>query len=134
MEKFYEKDGDDGWQEQEKRREMFHKSARFLVYREEGSDSISGFLHFRIELDNFDNPSEVVMYIYEVQVKVMKQGKGIGSLLIAECHRIAKILGLEAAYLTVFDSNIRARHLYEKIGYQHLEKLKSSTIMRKSLK
>ncbi len=45
---------------------------------------------------------------------------GLGSLMLGECLKIAKSTSFEQIELGVFVDNVRARHLYEKIGFKQV--------------
>lgn len=53
-----------------------------------------------------------------ISVKKEYRDIGIGQELMLEAERQAKRLGVEILTLSVFASNERARHVYEKVGYR----------------
>lgn len=56
-------------------------------------------------------------YFYAFRVMEMFRGQGIGSRLLAEAERSALERGLISATIAVAKTNVRARHLYERLGY-----------------
>lgn len=107
----------------EKRDELSHKNARFLlVYNnhvadDEESSELVGYCHFRFENDDEDDPTEIVVYVYELQVSSKYQHCGIGQRLMERTHEIARKAGLKKLMLTVFNANNAAQKFYKKLGY-----------------
>jgi ribosomal protein S18 acetylase RimI-like enzyme len=105
----------------EKRTELDHNDARFLLVMadDENSDKkiISGYCHFRFDTDDDDDPEELVVYVYELQVSKHFQGHGIGRRLMEIVHEVTKKAGLTKVMLTVFDANEAAVRFYNKLGY-----------------
>ncbi|WP_411347704.1 GNAT family N-acetyltransferase [Paenibacillus sp. WLX2291] len=56
-------------------------------------------------------------YLDSIAVSPNYQGQGIGTLLIAEFEQIARQLNHERLLLIVDLDNVRARALYERLGY-----------------
>jgi ribosomal protein S18 acetylase RimI-like enzyme len=104
-----------------KRRELDHPEARYLfVHKNDDCDDtkpIIGYCHFRFEVDDYDYPSCVVCFVYELQVHSQYQGKGIGKYLMGLIHRIAAKAGLNKVMLTVLNANVKARKFYDTLGY-----------------
>lgn len=68
-----------GWNALDKRNELFHPLSRFLIYFDESLNKIIGFIMFRFEFDDEDEPDHIVLYCYEFQVNSSNKGNGIGS-------------------------------------------------------
>ena len=120
MRKMYEQTW--GWNSLEKRRELNHQCAKFVVVRmkEKGKDVAEpkAFVHFRFEVDDDDVAS---VYIYELQVEQTMKRSGLGKVLMQACERIGVGLGLKHMALTVLKTNEGARAFYAKIGYEETD-------------
>ena len=110
------------WNSLEKRRELNHQCAKFVVVRmkEKGKDVAEpkAFAHFRFEVDDDDVAS---VYIYELQVEQTMKRSGLGKVLMQACERIGVGLGLKHMALTVLKTNEGARAFYAKIGYEETD-------------
>lgn len=54
------------------------------------------------------------------RIVVATPGQGLGRLLVRELMRIVfEELGAHRFYLDVYEDNLRARHLYESLGFVH---------------
>jgi RimJ/RimL family protein N-acetyltransferase len=51
------------------------------------------------------------------------QDKGIGTKLLGTLIEQSKLLGIKILKLTVFGSNERARHVYERLGFKYVGKI-----------
>ncbi|KIY47019.1 acyl-CoA N-acyltransferase, partial [Fistulina hepatica ATCC 64428] len=107
-----------GWKPASKRRELFHKEARFILVRdleaEDDSSEIIGFLNFRFEME--ENRSG--LYIYDLQIEKSHQRRGIGAQLITHLLSIGKSWHMEVLMLTVFLRNEEARGFYRACGFE----------------
>jgi ribosomal protein S18 acetylase RimI-like enzyme len=127
-----------GWSNPEKRRELAHSDARFIVaYEREGDGDAAketttsgfqpedgsvpegyvpvGFVHFRFEVEEDDS---AVTYVYELQVEPRRQrGRGLGTRLMAAAEAVGVSFGLERCLLTVLKVNEGAARFYERGGY-----------------
>lgn len=63
--------------------------------------------------------------ITNVAVHPEKRGQGIGEKLVREAIRVGRELNLEYITLEVRESNVPARRLYEKCGFEEMGKRKS---------
>jgi ribosomal protein S18 acetylase RimI-like enzyme len=100
----------------EKRRELDDMDARFLLVHDRG-DTLVGYCHFRFDTNDDDDPTEVVVYVYELQVAAKFQRLGIGHRLMELVHQITLKAGLSKVMLTVFNSNEAAAKFYRNLGY-----------------
>lgn len=119
--------------------ELQHRKARFLMIHEIMKDdekmtnnnndsatkndttkSLAGFVHFRFCFNDDETPTELVLYVYEVQVRAEYQKSyGIGTKLM---HTIETTIlarsGMNKVMLTVFKANVQAMHFYRnKLKY-----------------
>lgn len=117
-----------------KREELLHEDAQFLIVvrrpppfaAENNTNSLlhhndsllAGFVHWRLDVNDDDDPTEVVIYVFELQIAKPYQRFGLGrrcmELLeqqLAPTVRIPKIM------LTVFLSNQSALRFYRKLHY-----------------
>ena len=110
----------------EKRRELHHPDARFLIATPFPASSPSpppptlptaspiGFLHLRYLLEN-ELP---VLYAYEMQVADDWQRLGLGSQLMRVGQLLSVQAGMACVMLTVFKRNVAGMQLYKKtLGY-----------------
>jgi ribosomal protein S18 acetylase RimI-like enzyme len=57
-------------------------------------------------------------YLYSLRVMDMFQGQGIGTRLVLEAEVLAADHGFSWVTIAAAKDNIRARHLYERLGYR----------------
>ncbi|OBZ79159.1 N-alpha-acetyltransferase 40 [Grifola frondosa] len=119
------KDSSFGWDPPAKKRELFHRLARFIVVREntraQGSQDdgnnavrIVAFTVFRFEYEFEEN----IVYCYELQVCDNVRRYGLGKYLMQQLVLIGKEWGMTKVVLTVFKANSAARNLYMTIGFE----------------
>ena len=114
MEAMYERTW--GWSNPEKRRELAHSDARFIVaFRGDDDDGPMGFVHFRFEVEDSDGTP--VAYVYELQVEDDARGRGVGRALMARVESIAENTRMARTMLTVLKTNAAAARFYERLGY-----------------
>jgi GNAT superfamily N-acetyltransferase len=131
-----------GWNNREKRRELAHADARFLVahVREnrkkaaeerekderddhderddrDASSSALAFAHVRFEVEADEKP---VVYAYELQCDGLKDAmrKGYGRFLMRAAEAAGATAGCTRIVLTVLKENAGARFFYEAMGYE----------------
>lgn len=105
-----------GWDEESKRKELFHALSRFLVVKD-SKDKVAAFVTFRFEWDDEDEPEYPVLFLYEIQVSEDHRGKQLGSILLSYLKTISSTLGLAKILLTCFKANIAALRFYERNGF-----------------
>ena len=71
------------------------------------------FVHLRFEIER----NEPVLYIWEIQVEKVGQGKGIGKYLMRLIDSIARKFDVPRLMLTVFRENTRAMAFYRRLGF-----------------
>ncbi|KAI8980654.1 acyl-CoA N-acyltransferase [Trametes punicea] len=110
-----------GWNPKKKRKELFHRNARFiLVYdgdraaQNGGTDRPIAFSMFRFERDQ----GEDLLYCYELQVSQAFRRSGLGHFLVDKLTEIGKHYGMSKIMLTVLKGNIDARRFYSKAGFE----------------
>ncbi|EIW64409.1 uncharacterized protein TRAVEDRAFT_109407, partial [Trametes versicolor FP-101664 SS1] len=105
-----------GWHPKSKRKELFHRNARFiLVLDGEGSQAATtlvAFAMFRFERDE----GEDLLYCYELQVSGLFRGSGIGHFFVEKLTAIGKRWGMSKIMLTALKSNVAAGRFYSKTG------------------
>ena len=67
-----------GWNEANKKKELFDDAAWYLLAKREVDGKLMGFAHFRFDMD-FDDE---VLYIYEIQLEEEFQRKGLGRFMM----------------------------------------------------
>eukprot|EP00736_Rhodelphis_marinus_P005005 Rmarinus@m.25605 len=115
------------WDDQEKREELQHSDARFLLITEEpvhplkrrkaeSGDRISnlvGFVHFRFLLEEECE----VLYVYEMQLARQVQGIGLGTFLVDALEYLGQRFHMKGLMLTCFKHNRKAMRFYEENGF-----------------
>lgn len=119
----------------EKKDELMHPHARFLIVtgsidsntyndndvnqsqNSEEKDTILAFAHFRFEVDDEDEPSQEVLYLYELQIDSLVQRNGLGKRLMHIIEMMAAQMKMRKVMLTVFKSNLNAMNFYESLSY-----------------
>ena len=71
---------------------------------------VDGFIVFSRVLDEIS--------IHNIAVHASRQGRGLGSLLLAGLLERVKPAGVTRCLLEVRESNVAARRLYEKMGFE----------------
>jgi ribosomal protein S18 acetylase RimI-like enzyme len=97
----------------EKRVEIQHEHARFLVVTDEPNNLLA-FCHFRFDWNDDDDPTEAVLYVYEIQVHDSMRRAGLGRRLMSILELVARQAGLNKTMLTVFKDNTAAWNFYTK--------------------
>lgn len=105
-----------GWNEETKRKELFHTHAKFLVL-EDANSTLAGFIMFRFEWDDEDEPEHPVLYVYELQIADSYRGLGLGRKLMEHMSVIQSHYQMWKIMLTSFKANQDAMSFYNKIGY-----------------
>lgn len=102
----------------EKADEFRHRRARFLlVYSSKKDDvmkELAAFVHFRFDYDDDENPSRVVLYVFEIQLDTACRRQGLGRKLMKIIEYIAVAAGLDRILLTVFKKNTAAMDFYTR--------------------
>lgn len=105
-----------------KQSEFKHEKARFLLVQtstEISKSELVAFVCFRFELDDEEQPTGVVLYVYEVQIAVPYRRQGLGRRLMAAVEYIAQTVGFPKVMLTVFKRNQDALIFYrDNLRYQ----------------
>jgi ribosomal protein S18 acetylase RimI-like enzyme len=115
MKSFYEQSSW-GYSPSQKRQEMFHTDARYLLAHHSDSGLLCAFAHFRFDVD--DEGDEPLVYLYELQVATDSQGVGLGRRLMQLLELICRSFHLSRIMLTVFLSNEGAIRFYtDALGY-----------------
>lgn len=127
-----------GWSRNDKMKELFHPSSRFLVVSNakeplapaiDGAAStkfpidqidaseIIGYTIYRFDWDDEDEPEHPVLYIYELQIAASHHGHGIGRLLTSAVILIADTFRMWKVMLTCFKRNEAAMGFYLNCGF-----------------
>lgn len=116
---------------EEKRKELTHDDARFLIVLEDDNEcdakvsedsanpKVLGFAHFRYEEDDEDDPTAPVSYLYELQIQSTQQKAGVGKRLMNIIELLAMKSKMHKVMLTVFKDNVKAMGFYlNKMKYE----------------
>lgn len=95
----------------EKEEELSHENARFLIVSNETSDLIA-FAHFRFDVNDDDDPTEEVLYVYELQVDKSARRCGLGQRIMSILELVARKAQMKKSMLTVFKNNEAALTFY----------------------
>ncbi len=107
-----------GWDEYQKRKEMFVPSSRFIMLVNPVDESdIMAFAMFRFEWDDEEEPEHPVLFCYELQVQSAHQKKGLGKELMQTLLKIAAHCRMWKTMLTCFKTNDGAMAFYRRIGF-----------------
>ena len=107
-----------GWKEDKMRNEVFHPMSRYLcLYPKDNEDELAGYVIFRFEWDDDEEPEYPVLYCYQLMVSAEKQRHGLGRHLMSLLSTIGKKLRMEKVMLTVFNSNTESVEFYKRIGF-----------------
>ncbi|KAL3315167.1 N-alpha-acetyltransferase 40 [Cichlidogyrus casuarinus] len=101
-----------GWNELEKQAEIFSDKSWILSCYVKG-DELAAFSHFRYVIED----DRAVLYIYEIQVNSLYQGKCIGRNLLRLLESLATKTSMNRLLLTTFKSNKKAQQFFEKFGF-----------------
>jgi len=109
-----------GWNENEKNKELFNPSSRFLLLTTSNNPediNIVAFCMYRFEWDDEEEPEHPVVYCYEVQVDQSYQKKGLGAFLMSLLKEISEKMKMWKILLTCFKANVAAITFYKRLGY-----------------
>jgi len=98
-----------GWNEANKKTELFEDVAWYLIARQEDGTPVA-FAHFRFDMD-FDDD---VLYCYEIQLEESLRRKGIGKVMMKVLELIMNKNELVKIMLTVFKHNEAATDFFKK--------------------
>jgi ribosomal protein S18 acetylase RimI-like enzyme len=109
-----------GWNENEKNKELFLPTSRFLLLTTSNNPedyNIVGYCMYRFEWDDEEEPEHPVLYCYEVQVDGAYQKKGVGEFFMKNLQIISDQMKMWKILLTCFKFNTPAMNFYKKLGY-----------------
>ena len=109
----------------EKEEELRHRKARYLLVWEHSTaaddvptTTLAAFCHYRFCLDDDERPDWPVLCIYEIQVALGYQRRGLGQALMRILQEIGRQTDMAKVLLTVFSRNVEGIQFYrEKCGY-----------------
>jgi ribosomal protein S18 acetylase RimI-like enzyme len=97
--------------------EQFYAAPRdgtALLIAEHG-DRRAGFAYLETVVDYFTGESHGHLGI--IAVDAASEGRGVGHALVTAAEAWARSRGYRRLTLNVFENNVRARRLYERLGY-----------------
>jgi ribosomal protein S18 acetylase RimI-like enzyme len=106
-----------GLDTEEKSAELKHANARYLLVESSKGNELAGFVHFRFSYDDDDQPTEAVLYVYEIQIDEKVRRQGLGKKLMAIAEEIGAKAEVSKVLLTVFKSNQAAMDFYKRLEY-----------------
>ena len=114
MKKIYE-GSKSGWNETEKREEMFEEKAYYLLAFDCTTNKPVGYCHFRFDMD-FDNE---VVYCYELQIDSQTRKVGLGKFMMEILEELCQQLELEKVMLTCSKMNhVGQKFFKDKMEYE----------------
>lgn len=120
----------------EKSQEFQHRKARFLIVRQQqqgqdvesnnadttttsSSSSLVAYCHYRFCLDDDEQPTCAVLYVFELQVAASQRRCGWGRKLMEIIEQLAPAADMSKVTLTVFLKNKQAMQFYrESLHYE----------------
>eukprot|EP00936_MAST-01D_sp_MAST-1D-sp1_P001648 g1648.t1 len=122
-----------GWKPKEKREELTHDDARYIIVRAKAASAATreaaeaagaeappaegtplAFIHFRFELEG-----EVeVLYVYDVQLEPAARRKKLGKHLMLVMELCARKWQMQWVMLTVFKNNQDSMSFFSRLGYE----------------
>jgi ribosomal protein S18 acetylase RimI-like enzyme len=105
-----------GWESSSKQKEVFHITSRFL-YLTGKDDQIIGYVMFRFEWDDEEEPEHPVVFLYELQILSEYHKNGIGKYLMNLLSKVSNTCRMWKILLTCFKENTAAMSFYRSIGY-----------------
>jgi ribosomal protein S18 acetylase RimI-like enzyme len=112
---------------EEKRTEWTHTNARFLVLLSKSSKQpdndmvVVGFCHYRFDYNDETDPTEVVLYVYELQIQDQYKRQGLGRYLMTLLEQLARSMDITKVMLTVFRANHGAMRFYHDILHYSID-------------
>jgi N-alpha-acetyltransferase 40 len=116
----------------EKSREFQHRKARFLIVRQKqdqqdesattaASSSLVAYCHYRFCLDDDEQPTCAVLYVYELQVASNQRRQGWGRRLMQLVEDLAQAADMPKVTLTVFLKNKQALRFYQETLHYEID-------------
>ncbi|KAK0669201.1 acyl-CoA N-acyltransferase [Cercophora samala] len=103
------------WHPDKKLKEMKSPELRYVLVKEEETGELQGFTSLMPTYEE----GEPVVYCYEIHLKPVLQGTGLGSLLMSFHTTVAVNLPpITKVMLTCFLSNPRGLAFYKKLGFE----------------
>lgn len=91
-------------------------SGTVVLVAEDESGTPLGFIHLNTSRDYYTH--EAHGHISDIAVASAGEGRGVGRALMAAAEEWARNQGYRWLTLSVFAQNLRARKLYEELGYR----------------
>lgn len=102
----------------------YAKKLRKIFYVIKSQDKIAGYCSYYLNLELSSRGLRKKSVIYSITTDNKFRGKGYGRKLLEESIKEMKLNGIYSILLYVDVKNIPAVNLYEKMGFQILEKTK----------
>lgn len=121
---------------EEKSKELFHRRSKFLLVWKPNvntdtnsstftdtlqlpmSENLVGYVMFRFEWDDEEEPEYPVLYCYELQIRQEFQNQSIGQRLLQMLVEIARSMNMRKIMLTSLKINERAMRFYFQNGFK----------------
>jgi ribosomal protein S18 acetylase RimI-like enzyme len=87
-----------------------------IIVAEDSLGTVCGYVFVSTHYDFFTGQPHA--HIEVVAVDPSFRGQGIGRMLMAEAERWARSRGYDRVTLNVFAANVRAKGLYERLGFE----------------
>jgi len=103
-----------GWNEVNKKAELYEDEAWYLIAREKESGKAVAFSHFRYDMDH----EEDALYVYEIQLEDTHRRKGLGKFMMKVLELLMMKAEMMKIMLTVFKHNEAASTFFKSgLGY-----------------
>ncbi|CAN5180919.1 hypothetical protein BH10PSE7_BH10PSE7_11840 [soil metagenome] len=107
-----------GWYIDHLQSECGKKQGTILVAEEDGRISGYATILTHIAADDVDEELDYVFaQVGDLAVTEKNRGRGIGTALLAECERRARLAGRDELRIGVLARNDGARHAYDRFGF-----------------
>ena len=100
---------------EDKSKELQHRKARYFIVRDKQKDNgLVAYCHYRFCLDDDEQPTCAVLYVFELQVASKYRRQGWGRKLMNMAERLAKAADMPKVALTTFKKNKAALTFYRE--------------------
>ncbi|CAE6432547.1 unnamed protein product [Rhizoctonia solani] len=122
------------WSPTEKEEELYNELSR-LIFVQDKEENVQAFSMFRFEAEkNHRGKTELLMYIYEIQVVEAFRGTGICRRAFTALEDIAREFQVQLVMLTCFKCNAQALAIYSHLGYEeHIDTTDTAKVFWKPI-
>ncbi|XP_065181175.1 N-alpha-acetyltransferase 40-like [Sycon ciliatum] len=100
-----------GWNDHDKRDEIFDERAWFIIARSAEDNAPLGLVNFRFDIDE----QVEVLYVYEIQLERSVRRKGLGRFMMQLTQLIAAKASMAKVVATVFKENMASMKFFLQV-------------------